>query len=102
MVSKLIRGEMTKSVPRKIGGLLAKNAFEDLKRRMDYSEYGGAPLLGVKGGCIVCHGRSSAKAIKNAIRVARSFALNRIDERIQEKVTDLHAREHDSSVLATQ
>jgi glycerol-3-phosphate acyltransferase PlsX len=100
MVSKTLRAEMTQSLPRKIGGLLARSAFDGLKRRMDYSEYGGAPLLGVKGGCIVCHGRSNAKAIKNAIRVARGFALNRIDEKIQAKVTDLHAREHDSGVLA--
>jgi phosphate acyltransferase len=101
MVSKTLRTEMTKSLSRKIGGLLAKSAFDGLKRRMDYSEYGGAPLLGVKGGCIVCHGRSNAKAIKNAIRVARGFALNRIDEKIQARVTDLHAREHDSGVLAS-
>jgi glycerol-3-phosphate acyltransferase PlsX len=101
MVSTLLRTEMTRSLPRKLAGLLAGDAFDALKRRMDYSEYGGAPLLGVKGGCIVCHGRSNAKAIKNAIRVARGFAQNRIDQKIQEKVTDLHAREHDSSVLAT-
>jgi len=101
MVSTLLRDEMTRSLPRKVGALLAKNGFAGLKRRMDYSEYGGAPLLGVKGGCIVCHGRSNAKAIKNAIRVARGFALNRIDQKIREKVMDLHAREHDSSVLAT-
>src|SRR5216684_5130676 len=101
MVGTLLKTEMSRSLPRKVGGLLAKNAFDGLKKRMDYSEYGGAPLLGVKGGCIVCHGRSNAKAIKNAIRVARGFALNRIDEKIQAKVTDLHAREHDSSVLAS-
>jgi phosphate acyltransferase len=101
-VSTTLRQEMTKTLPRKIGGLLAKSAFEGLKKRMDYSEYGGAPLLGVKGGCIVCHGRSNAKAIKNAIRVARNFAINRIDEKIMTKVNDLHKREHDSSVLATQ
>lgn len=101
-VSKTIKEEMTRTLPRKLGALLAKNAFDDLKRRMDYSEYGGAPLLGVKGGCIVCHGRSNAKAIKNAIRVAREFAVNRIDEKIQVLIGDLHTREHDSSVLATQ
>jgi glycerol-3-phosphate acyltransferase PlsX len=56
----------------------------------------------VKGGCIVCHGRSNAKAIKNAIRVARNFAISRIDEKIRTQVNDLHKREHDSSVLATQ
>lgn len=101
MVNKTLRAEVTKTLPRRIGALLAKKAFDGLKRRMDYSEYGGAPLLGVKGGCIVCHGRSNAKAIKNAIRVARGFALNRIDRKIQEKVLDLHVHEHDSSVLAT-
>jgi len=101
-VSTTLRQEMMKTLPRKIGGMLAKSAFEGLKKRMDYSEYGGAPLLGVKGGCIVCHGRSNAKAIKNAIRVARNFAINRIDEKIMTKVNDLHKREHDSSVLATQ
>jgi glycerol-3-phosphate acyltransferase PlsX len=99
-VSKTLRQEMLRSLPRKVGGLLAKSAFDDLKKRMDYSEYGGAPLLGVKGGCIVCHGRSSAKAIKNAVRVARDFAVNRIDEKIQTKIGDLHNREHASQVLS--
>jgi glycerol-3-phosphate acyltransferase PlsX len=99
-VSKTLRTEMTRSLPRKLGALLAKSAFADLKKRMDYSEYGGAPLLGVKGGCIVCHGRSNAKAIKNAIRVASTFAVNRIDEKIQARVRDLHSREHGSEVLA--
>src|SRR5437763_17192764 len=95
-VNKTLREEMMRSLPRKIGGLLAKSAFADLKKRMDYSEYGGAPLLGVKGGCIVCHGRSNAKAIKNAVRVAYDFARNRIDEKIRAKVIELHVHEHES------
>jgi glycerol-3-phosphate acyltransferase PlsX len=102
MVSRTLREAMMRSLPRKLGGLLAKGAFDDLKKRMDYSEYGGAPLLGVKGGCIVCHGRSNAKAIKNAVRVAREFAVNRIDAKIRERVGELHTREHGSQVLATQ
>src|SRR5262249_25675310 len=93
MVFKLIKGEMTQSITRKIGASLVKGGFMALKRRMDYSEYGGAPLLGVKGGCIVCHGRSNAKAIKNAIRVAHSFAVNEMDQKIQEKVGELHDHE---------
>jgi glycerol-3-phosphate acyltransferase PlsX len=101
-VSTTLRQELTRSWSRKLGGFLAKSAFVGLKKRMDYSEYGGAPLLGVKGGCIVCHGRSSAKAIKNAVGVARNFAINKIDEKIMARVGDLHKREHDSSVLATQ
>jgi len=49
---------------------------------VDYSEYGGAPLLGVKGVCIICHGRSNANAIKNAIRVAAEFSSGKINDRI--------------------
>jgi glycerol-3-phosphate acyltransferase PlsX len=100
MVSKTLRAEVTKSAMRKAGAVILKRAFEDLKKRMDYSEYGGAPLLGVNGGCIVCHGRSSAKAIKNAIRVARDFAHNRIDAKIRTKISDLHTREHESALAA--
>ena len=94
MMSKLIRQELTRSSTRKIGALLAKGAFADIRKRTDYSEYGGAPLLGVNGGCIISHGRSNANAIKNAIRVARNFAMNHIDVKIREKISDLHSREH--------
>jgi glycerol-3-phosphate acyltransferase PlsX len=96
MVNRTLREELTRTWRRKIGALLARSAFDGLKKRMDYSEYGGAPLLGVKGGCIVCHGRSNAKAIKNAVRVAYDFARNRIDEKIQSKVLELHAHEHEA------
>jgi glycerol-3-phosphate acyltransferase PlsX len=96
MVNKTLREELTRTFRRKIGALLARSAFDGLKKRMDYSEYGGAPLLGVKGGCIVCHGRSNAKAIKNAVRVAYDFARNRIDEKIGAKVLELHTYEHEA------
>ena len=101
MMGKLIRHELTRSTTRKVGALLARGAFADMKKRTDYSEYGGAPLLGVNGGCIISHGRSNAKAIKNAVRVARDFAMNRIDVMIREKISDLHTREHQSQLLAT-
>lgn len=100
MVSKMLRAEVTRTPVRKVGALILKGAFDDIKKRMDYSEYGGAPLLGVKGGCIISHGRSNAKAIKNAIRVGREFAMNRIDAKIREKISDLHSREHASALLA--
>ena len=96
MVNRTLREELTKTFRRKIGALLARSAFDGLKKKMDYSEYGGAPLLGVKGGCIVCHGRSNAKAIKNAVRVAYDFARNRIDEKIRAKVLELHKHEHET------
>lgn len=102
LVNKWLRTEVTRTPGRKIGALILKGAFGDMKKKMDYDEYGGAPLLGVNGGCIIGHGRSNAKAIKNAIRVGRDFALNRLDARIREKISDLHSREHDSAVLATE
>jgi phosphate acyltransferase len=101
MVGKMLKSEVTRTATRKVGAVLLKGAFDDIKKRMDYSEYGGAPLLGVNGGCIISHGRSNAKAIKNAIRVARGFAMNRVDTKIREKISDLHTREHDSGLLAS-
>jgi glycerol-3-phosphate acyltransferase PlsX len=100
MISKMLRAEVTRTATRKVGALILKGAFDDIRKRMDYSEYGGAPLLGVNGGCIVCHGRSDAKAIKNAIRVARDFAMNQIDAKIRTKISDLHHREIESRILA--
>lgn len=94
MVNKMLRAEVTRTPVRKAGALILKGAFSDIRKRMDYSEYGGAPLLGVNGGCIISHGRSNAKAVKNAIRVGRDFAMNRIDTKIREKISDLHSREH--------
>ncbi len=100
MVKTLIREEITRGPLRKVGALILKGAFQDVGRRIDYREFGGAPVLGVKGGCIVCHGRSDAMAIKNAIRVARNFADNDIDSKIGDKIRELHNREHASKVLA--
>ncbi len=71
---KMLKESLTASVTRKIGAFLARDAFDEFKKRVDYSEYGGAPLLGLRGICIICHGRSTAKAIRNAIRVAKEFA----------------------------
>lgn len=69
-IGKLLKREIEKSCWGKIGYLLLKSAFTSFKKKVDYAEYGGAPLLGVNGGCIICHGRSSPKAIKNAITMA--------------------------------
>ena len=100
MVGKMLREELQSSPMRQIGAALAKGAFAALKRRTDYSEYGGAPLLGVRGGCIVCHGRSSAKAIRNAIRVAGDFAETRLNDKIHAKVSELHAQERAQGLQA--
>ena len=67
----IIKAEVKKSSIATIGALLSKPAFDQVKKRLDYAEYGGAPLLGVNGVVIVGHGRSNAKAVKNAVRVAK-------------------------------
>ena len=82
-VSSLLKEALSSTLTSKVGGLLSRRAFRNFKKRVDYSEYGGAPLLGVRGVCIICHGGSSANAIKNAIRVAAEFAEARINEKIE-------------------
>jgi glycerol-3-phosphate acyltransferase PlsX len=69
---------------RRLGNLLWKREFNRIASIMDYTEYGGAPLLGVNGNCIVAHGRSSPKAIRSAVNLAQMFVENRINEHIQE------------------
>jgi len=69
----MFKEEIGKSLRAKLGYLLAKDAFKNVAKRVDYSEYGGAPLLGIDGTCIICHGGSSAKAITNAIVLAKNL-----------------------------
>ena len=85
-LEELLRRELAKDMLSAIGGILAKTAFRNLKKRMDYSEYGGALLLGINGICIISHGTSSAKAIKNAIRVAGEFIQHHVNEDIIERL----------------
>jgi glycerol-3-phosphate acyltransferase PlsX len=83
MIKSMLQESLEATITRKIGYVLSRAAFTDFKRRVDYAEYGGAPLLGVKGVCIICHGRSNANAIKNAIRVAAEFSSGKINQRIE-------------------
>src|SRR5690349_7921079 len=93
MVEQLLREEIKRTLQASVGFLLSRSAFRRFKQRLDYSEYGGAPLLGVKGCVIICHGRSSAKAVKNAIRFAAEFSKRRLADSIQAKIAELHSRE---------
>jgi glycerol-3-phosphate acyltransferase PlsX len=71
MVAVLLREELTKDIKGKFGALLSKDSFYRLRKRIDYSEYGGGQLIGIKGVCVIAHGSSHAKAVMNAIRVAK-------------------------------
>lgn len=85
-VRALLKESLQATVTRQVGFLLARQAFVDFKKRLDYSEYGGAPLLGIKGVAIVCHGSSNANAIKNAIRVAAEFANSGLNHKIEQEI----------------
>ena len=90
-VSKMLLGilkeEITSSYVSKAGGLLAKPAFDKVKGRLDYREYGGAPLLGVDGPVIIGHGRSDARAIRNGIRMAAQTVENGVVDAIVQGMT---------------
>ncbi len=86
MIKSMLQESLRATITRQVGYLLARTAFTDFKKRVDYSEFGGAPLLGVKGVCIITHGRSNANAIKNSIRVAAEFAGGNVSKRIESEL----------------
>lgn len=79
---QLIKEKITSNSVRKVGALLIKPGLKEIAHTLDYSEYGGAPLLGVNGTSIICHGSSKEQAIYNAIRVAKGCAEERIIDKI--------------------
>jgi glycerol-3-phosphate acyltransferase PlsX len=85
----ILKEELTRTIATKVGALLTREAFKELKKRLDYSEYGGAPLLGVRGVSIICHGRSNANAIKNAVRVAKEFCTINVNAIIEKEIASL-------------
>ena len=87
----LIKAEMTKSLPNKLAALVLQSDLRNMGKRLDYAEYGGLPLLGVNGAAIISHGRSNAKAIKNALRVARQTAETGVAQAIAEGLAKLSA-----------
>ena len=90
-MSAALKQESKKNLLMMIAALLAKKAFVRLRQRFDYSEYGGAPLLGVNAPVIICHGRSNAKAVFNAHRVARELVLAKTNDHIKATLEELKA-----------
>ncbi len=86
-LSRLLKRELLSTLTAKVGALLSKGAFKRFARFVDYAEYGGAPLLGLRGIAIVCHGKSNAKAICNATRMAATFVDKGTNERLVENIT---------------
>jgi glycerol-3-phosphate acyltransferase PlsX len=97
-VRDVLRESLTRTVTAKVGALLSRQAFNEFRRRLDYREYGGAQLLGVRGVCIIGHGSSNDRAIYNGIRVAYEFAQAGTNEKIEQEFSN---RSHRHSAAAT-
>ena len=91
-VRYLLKESLASTISSQVGFLLSRRAFNDFKKRLDYSEYGGAPLLGIKGVCIVGHGSSNSNAIKNALRVAAEFANAGINAKIEHELAAINGK----------
>ncbi|MFZ0731298.1 MAG: phosphate acyltransferase PlsX [Candidatus Sulfotelmatobacter sp.] len=90
LVRTALKESLKATITRQVGALLSRSAFTDFKKRLDHTEYGGAPLLGVKGVCIITHGSSNANAMKNAVRVAAEFSERRVNQSIEQGLASLH------------
>lgn len=93
-ILRMLKHEIANVTAGKLGYLMLKPAIRNFKKRTDYDEYGGAPLLGINGTSIISHGRSSAKAIRNALKVAHYYSAKRVYEAISAEIQrDSHERE---------
>jgi len=87
----LLRDALQSSLSSQVGSLLSRRAYQEFKKKIDYSEYGGAPLLGVRGITVIGHGGSNSNAIKNAIRVAAELARSKVNEKIEQELSSVAA-----------
>ena len=91
VVEDLLRDELNRTFTTQLGYLLSRRSYRRFRRRVDYSEYGGAPLLGVAGLAVVGHGRSSIKAVRNALALTYRFVREGFVRSIDESMTSLDA-----------
>lgn len=90
-ISLKLKNEIKTSIPGRAAAIIGRSFFRRFESSLDYAEWGGAPILGIKGVAIVCHGRSSARAIRNAVMMAVRFVENRVKERLSEQMTRFNA-----------
>ncbi len=91
-LGKMLKSEFSSSWSSRIGYLLAKPAFRGFRKKIDYAEYGGAPLLGIQGTGMICHGKSSARAVMNAIRLAHDFEARQVNDQLIKRLAELSDR----------
>jgi glycerol-3-phosphate acyltransferase PlsX len=93
-IATMLKRALQSRLSSQMGYVLARSAIQDFQKKVDYTEYGGAPLLGVRGIVIIGHGRSNANAIKNAIRVAAGLSRSKVNEKIQQELSAVAAMAH--------
>jgi glycerol-3-phosphate acyltransferase PlsX len=90
-IHNILKWEAQDNIRAKVAYFLMKRAIHRLEKRLDYSEYGGAPLLGINGNCVISHGASNAKAIMNAVLLAANLAKNRLNEHLVQELEEKKA-----------
>ncbi len=98
-IGSMLREEFASRFIAKIGYLLVKPALSALKKKIDYAEYGGAPLLGIQGTGMICHGSSSPKAIMNAIKMAYDYETRQVNARLVERLAEINDTKTDNHEL---
>jgi len=93
LIVGMMREELLRTSRTRVGGWLAKPAFSNFQRRTDYAEFGAVPLLGVQGGCFIGHGKSNAKAVRNALKSAAEFCAADLPGAIRDKLALLRSAE---------
>jgi phosphate acyltransferase len=88
VLEKILISELKSSFSGRVGGLLLKRGYKSFKKKMSSSSYGGAPLLGINGVCVIAHGSSSPEAIENAVYTAKDFAETGINSRMEKALRD--------------
>jgi len=104
-MGQMLRHEFSSRLMSKLGYLLARPALKAFRKKVDYAEYGGAPLLGVQGTAVICHGSSSPKAIMNAVKMAHDSEIHQVQKRLTERIAEIKASEAllaEASLMAAQ
>jgi glycerol-3-phosphate acyltransferase PlsX len=86
-IGGMLKKALNSTLSAQVGAMFSRSAFQEFKRQIDYSEYGGAPLLGVRGVTVIGHGRSNANAVKNAIRVGTELVRSKVEEKIEAELS---------------
>ncbi len=100
-IKQNLKEALSSTTAAKVGYVLSRRAYKIFKERFDYSEYGGAPLLGIKGVAIICHGRSNGNAFKNAVRVAAEFHKRGINDLIEAELAQRSRRRSQQATPGT-